>query len=100
MKIRNLIGSLSVTALVAAGAVAPVFAADGYDPVAYFCVNLPTILDDCFYFDGIGSFKHYFYIWVESVSTWNENSRKPVLVFRLLGKKEFCKGLGPFACKK
>lgn len=34
MKIRNLIGSLSVTALVVAGAVAPVFAADGYDPVA------------------------------------------------------------------
>lgn len=34
MKIKNLIGSLSATALVAAGAVAPVFAADGYDPVA------------------------------------------------------------------
>lgn len=34
MKIRNLIGSLSITALVVAGAVAPVFAADGYDPVA------------------------------------------------------------------
>ncbi len=34
MKIRNLIGSLSATALVAAGAVVPAFAADSYDPVA------------------------------------------------------------------
>ena len=33
MKIRNLIGSLSATALVAAGAVVPAFAADSYDPV-------------------------------------------------------------------